>query len=221
MRDLTSHDFLVLVLAAQWTLLLSAIAFAGGGIGGALIALGRTSRSKALRMLCAAYIQLVQGTPLLIQLFIWYFGLSLAGTNVPPLVAAGIAFTLNSSAFLAEIWRGAIEAIPRPQWEGAASLGLTRMEQIRHVIVPQAIRIALAPTVGFMVQIIKNTSLAALIGFVELMRQGQLITNVTFEPFPIYMTAGAIYFVICFPLSVCSRYLERKFNAGRAAVRRA
>jgi len=217
MRDLSVNDLLTLPGAALWTLALSLMAFVGGGLVGGLIALGRTSRAGWLRTLCAAYIQVLQGTPLLIQLFIWYFGLSVAGMNLSPLVAAAIAFTLNSSAFFAEIWRGSIEAIPRPQWEAAASLGLTRLQQINYVIVPQAVRIALAPTVGFMVQIIKNTSLAALIGFIELARQGQIITNVTFAPMPVYMTVGAIYFVICFPLSILSRHLERRFHAGRAA----
>jgi polar amino acid transport system permease protein len=216
MRDLTWYDLLILVKAAEWTLLLSIIAFAGGGILGGLIALLRTARWAPLRFIGAAYIQLLQGTPLLIQLFIWFFGLSVIGTDLPPLLAAAAALTLNSSSFFAEIWRGSIEAIPRAQWEAAESLGLSRLQQIAYVITPQAIRLALAPTTGFMVQIIKNTSLAALIGFVELMRQAQVITNITFSPFPVYMTVAAVYFVVCFPLSLLGRYFEGRFHVGRS-----
>ncbi len=221
MRDLVANDFVLLSLAAQWTILLSLIAFVGGGLVGGIVAFARISHVAPIRATSRAYIQVVQGTPLLIQLFIWYFGLSLVGTNLPALVAASIALTLNSSAFFAEIWRGCLEAIPRAQWEAAASSGLTRIQQNRYVIVPQAVRIALAPTAGFMVQIIKNTSLTALVGFVELMRQGQMISNVTFEPLPIYLFAAAVYFVLCFPLSSLSRYFERRFSAGCSTLGRA
>jgi len=205
----------LLLQAARWTLLLSAMAFFGGGLLGAAVTAMRTSRNPALRRFANGYILLVQGTPLLMQIFLFYFGLALAGFDIPAVVSAGIAFTLYASAFLAEIWRGAIEAIPRPQWEGAASLGTTRWEGIRWVIVPQALRLALPPTVGFLVQIVKNTSLAAIIGFTDLARAGQLINNVTFQPFPVFGTVAAIYFAVCFPLSLASRTLERRLHAGR------
>lgn len=218
MREFAISDVWFLVRAAQWTLVLSATAFVGGGVLGALLALARVSQSRLLRALGAAYIQLFQGTPLLVQLFIWYFGLSLFGTNLPPLAAAGVALTLNSAAFFAEIWRGSLGAIPRGQWESSASLGLTRGQQLGWIIVPQAVRIALPPTAGLMVQIIKNTSLAALIGFVELVRAGQLVTNATFEPMSAYLTVGAIYFLICFPLSLVSRALERRLHGGRRTL---
>ncbi|MEO8714196.1 MAG: ABC transporter permease subunit, partial [Acetobacteraceae bacterium] len=101
-----------------------------------------------------------------------------------------------------------------------AALALTRLEQLRYVIVPQAIRIAVPPTVGFAVQIIKNTSLAALLGFADLTRVGQLINNVTLQPFPVFGTVAAIYFVLCFPLSLFSRFLEGKLHVGRASLAR-
>ena len=218
MRQFTSNDAVYLLLAAQWTVALSLMAFAGGGFVGAILALGRISRLAAARWLSVAYIQVIQGTPLLIQLFIWYFGLSLTGLRLPSIVAAAIALTLYSSAFFAEIWRGSIEAIPRPQWEGSASLGLSRAQQLRYVIAPQAFRLALPPTVGFMVQIVKNTSLTALVGFVELARAGQLVNNVTFQPLPVFGTVAVIYFLLCFPLSTLSRWLERRLHGGRAAL---
>ncbi len=215
MRDFSFLDVIHLAEAARWTVLLSVIAFVGGGLLGGALTWMRVSRSAALRRAAEGCILLLQGTPLLMQIFLAYFGLALAGFDIPAVAAAGVAFTAYASAFLAEIWRGSIEAIPRPQWEGSASLGLTRWEQMRHVIVPQALRLALPPTVGFMVQIIKNTSLASIIGFTDLARAGQLINNVTFQPFPVFGTVAALYFVLCFPLSFASRALERRLHAGR------
>lgn len=219
MRTFTSHDILFLLQAARWTLALSLLAFVGGGLGGAILAVGRISRVRALRSLASLYIQVVQGTPLLIQLFIWYFGISLLGADLSPIVAAGIALTLYSSAFFAEIWRGAIQSIPKGQWESASSLGLTRFETLWYVILPQSLRPALPPTVGFMVQIVKNTSLAALVGFVELARAGQLVNNITFQPLPVFACVAVIYFAICFPLSALSRWLERRTHGHRQLVR--
>jgi polar amino acid transport system permease protein len=220
MRDFTVFDMVLLAQAARWTVLLSLITFVGGGLLGGLITIMRISRIGALRQIAVGWITLLQGTPLLMQIFLCYFGLGLAGIDLPPIVAATIAFVAYASAFFAEIWRGAVEAIPRPQWEGSASLGLSRLEQLRYVIVPQAMRMALPPTVGFAVQIIKNTSLASLIGFVDLARAGQLINNVTVQPFPVFGTVAAIYFILCYPLSLASRFFERRLHVGRARLAR-
>ncbi len=215
MNQLGANHLLYLLIAAQWTVLLSLIAFAGGSVLGLAIALMRVSKLGALRGLASGYIQLVQGTPLLILLFLSYFGLGIIGLKLVPLVAAGISLTLYAGAFLGEIWRGCIEAVPKTQWEASDCLGLNRVQQYAYVILPQAVRIAIPPTVGFMVQIVKNTSLASVIGFVELARAGQIVNNSTFEPFAIFSCVAAIYFALCYPLSVASRYLERKANAGR------
>ena len=204
-----------LAKAAQWTLLLSVLAFAGGALFGMAVALCRVSRHAALRWLAAAYIQLVQGTPLLVIIFLSYFGLSILGFELPPLAAAAIALTLYSAAFLGEIWRGCIESVPKTQWEAAECLGLNRVQQMARVVLPQAARIAVAPTVGFMVQIVKNTSLASVIGFVELSRAGNLVNNSTFQPFLVFITVAFFYFCLCYPLSVASRRLERRLNAIR------
>lgn len=218
MREFSFLDVGLLLLAARWTVLLALIAFVGGGLLGAVVTLMRVSRLALVRRVAGTYILVLQGTPLLMQIFLAYFGLALLGFDLTPVVSAAIAFTAYASAFFAEIWRGAIEAIPRPQWEGSASLGLSRLEQMRYVIVPQAMRMALAPTVGFAVQIVKNTSLAALIGFTDLARAGQLINNVTFEPFLVFGWVAAIYFALCFPLSVLSRSLERRLHVGRPGL---
>jgi polar amino acid transport system permease protein len=215
MIQLNSNHFLYLITAAQWTVLLSLIAFAGGALVGLPVALMRVSKIAALRLVASAYIQLIQGTPLLIVLFLSYFGLGIMGYKLAPLVAAGVALTLYAAAFLGEIWRGCIEAVPRTQWEASDCLGLNRFQQYAYVVLPQAMRIAIPPTVGFMVQIVKNTSLASVIGFVELARAGQIVNNSTFEPFTIFCVVAAIYFALCYPLSLASRHLERKAHAGR------
>lgn len=217
MIQLSAHHVWYLIMAAQWTVLLSLVAFAGGALVGLPIALMRVSPSHALRIVAGGYIQLMQGTPLLILLFLTYFGLGILGYKLAPLVAAGLALTLYAAAFLGEIWRGCIEAVPRTQWEASDCLGLDRFQQYAYVILPQAVRLAIPPTVGFMVQIVKNTSLASVVGFVELARAGQIVNNSTFEPFIIFCIVAAIYFAMCYPLSLASRFLERRANAGRAS----
>ena len=215
MIQLNANHFIYLLMAAEWTLLLSLIAFAGGALVGLPVALMRVSRFAALRILASGYIQLIQGTPLLIILFLSYFGLGILGFKLAPLVAAGLGLTLYAAAFLGEIWRGCIEAVPRTQWEASDCLGLNRFHQYAYVVLPQAMRIAIPPTVGFMVQIVKNTALASVIGFVELARAGQIVNNSTFEPFVIFCAVAAIYFAMCYPLSLAARHLERKAHVGR------
>jgi len=215
MVQFTSVHVYYLLDAAKWTILLSLLAFAGGAVLGMTLALARVSRLHVLQLLAAACIQLVQGTPLLILLFLSYFGLSILGYRLNPIVAAGLSLTLYAGAFLGEIWRGCIQAVPRTQWEASDCLGLNRFHQYAYVILPQATRIAIPPTVGFMVQIVKNTSLASIIGFVELSRAGQIVNNSTFEPFFVFTCVAVIYFAMCYPLSVSSRYLERRLNVAR------
>jgi polar amino acid transport system permease protein len=214
-RSFTLVELGFLVDAARWTVLLSLIAFAGGGMVGLLIMILRTSTSRIFSSVAIVYIAVFQGTPLLSQLLVMYFGLGLFGLDVNPWLAATVALTLNSSAFLGEIWRGSIQAIPKPQWEASSSLCLTFLQQLRYVIVPQALRLATPPTVGYFVQIIKGTSLASVIGFVELTRAAQILNAATFRPFLAYFCVGAIYFALCYPLTALSRRLERRLHVAR------
>jgi polar amino acid transport system permease protein len=206
--------FNYLLQAALWTIALSLIAFVSGGSLGFVIALCRISRSAWLRRISSWYIQVVQGIPLLVVLFVAYFGLAIVGFKLTPLVAAGISFAVYCAAFLGEIWRGCIEAVPKTQWEASECLGFNRFEQLQKVILPQAAKIAIPPTVGFMVQIVKNTSLASVIGFDDLSRAGQIINNSTFQPFTVFGCVALIYFCICFPLSALSKHFERKMNVS-------
>ncbi len=210
MRTFGLSEFLFIVQAAQWTLALSAIAFVGGALLGLVVALSRTSENAAARNAARVFIQVFQGTPLLLQLFLIFFGAPVLGLDINPWVAAGVALVLNSAAFLAEIWRGCIEAVPRGQWEAAEALNLSYINRMRFVVLPQAFKIALPPTVGYVVQIIKGTSLAAIIGFTEITRAGQIINNATFQPLHVFTTVAALYFVICWPLSLLAARMERK-----------
>ena len=210
MRTFGLSEFLFIVQAAQWMLALSAIAFVGGALLGLVVALSRTSENAAARNAARVFIQVFQGTPLLLQLFLIFFGAPVLGFDINPWVAAGVALVLNSAAFLAEIWRGCIEAVPRGQWEAAQALNLKYVARMRFVVLPQAFKIALPPTVGYMVQIIKGTSLAAIIGFTEITRAGQIINNATFQPLHVFTTVAALYFVICWPLSLLAARMERK-----------
>ncbi|HET6621286.1 MAG TPA: amino acid ABC transporter permease [Dongiaceae bacterium] len=216
MISLSVVDILGFLLAAtRWTLLLSVIAFVGGGIGALLLLLLRYARPAVGARFMSLYVELLQGTPLLLQLFLVFFGLPLLGIDVSPLLAAGVALTLYASAFLAEIWRGCVDAIGRGQWDASASLGMKFFLQMRYVILPQALRIAVPPTVGFLVQLVKSTALASIVGFNELTKAGQIVTNATFQPVVVYGLVAVIYFCMCFPLTYCARMLERKLSISR------
>jgi polar amino acid transport system permease protein len=216
MVDFSLWDILRnLLLAVRWTVVLSLIAFVGGGLVGLALLIARLSKRPAVEAFVATYVQLFQGTPLLMQLFLAYFGIALFGVNVSAWVAATVALTLYTSAYLTEIWRGCVASVPRGQWEAGQSLALNFAEQLRYVILPQALKVALPPTVGFLVQVIKGTALASVIGFVELTKAGTMISNATFQPFVVYSCVALMYFSLCYPISAWSRLLERKLHVRR------
>ncbi|MGX1787902.1 amino acid ABC transporter permease [Bosea sp. NPDC055332] len=211
---MNGDEFLFLLNGLKWTIALSAIGFILGSVSGLGVALARTSGISILERCTAGYIALFQGTPLLMQLFVVYYGLALAGLKLDAWVAVAIGFTLHASAFLGEIWRGSIEAVPKGQSEAARALSLGYVSRMRDVILPQAIRISLPATIGFLVQLIKGTSLAAIIGFTELARAGTIISNQIFKPLLVFAVVGALYFAICWPLSLYGARLERKLAAA-------
>jgi polar amino acid transport system permease protein len=204
------NEFLFLLRGLQWTLALSAIGFAFGAIAGLGVALVRTSGSKLLERTMAGYIAVFQGTPLLMQLFVVYYGLALVGLKLEAWIAVAIGFTLHASAFLGEIWRGSIEAVPRGQSEAARALGIGYVSRMKDVVLPQALRISLPATVGFLVQLIKGTSLAAIVGFTELARAGNIVSNQIFKPLLVFGIVGALYFTLCWPLSLYGARVERR-----------
>ena len=205
-----------LLWATRWTIVLSLVAFVLGGLVGLAILFLRVSQVRTFEVLTKMFIEFFQGTPLLMQLFLFFFGLALFGVEISPWVAAGLALSLWTAAFLAEIWRGCVEAIPKGQWEASSSLAMSFVEQMRYVILPQAARIAIAPTVGFSVQVVKGTALASIIGFVELTKAGTMLNNATFRPFLVYALVALIYFCLCFPLSLFAKHLEGKADVATA-----
>ena len=215
MVDFSIWDiFRNLLLAARWTVLLSLIAFIGGGLVGLALLIARIAKLRGAETLISGYVQLFQGTPLLMQLFLAYFGVGLF-VNVSSWVSVTLALTLYTSAFLTEIWRGCVAAVHKGQWEASTALALSLSEQLRHVIGPQALRVAVPPTVGFLVQVIKGTALASVIGFVELTKAGTMITNATFRPFTVYACLALMYFALCYPISAWSKSLESKLHGHR------
>ena len=214
---MTSEQFFSLLQGAWGTLVMSLLTFAIGGLAGLALAMARISPARPVRVAAAAWIQLIQGTPLLVLMGLCFYGPDIAGIgSVPALLAATLAMSIYASAFLGEIWRGCIQAVHKSQWEAAECLGLTRWQRMRQVVLPQALRLATPPTVGFAVQIIKNTSVASLvIGFAELSYNAKVLNNSTFQPFIYFGAAALLYFAMSYPLSRWSLALERKLNASR------
>jgi polar amino acid transport system permease protein len=210
MRSFNAGDLVYLLLAARWTVLLSLIAFVGGGVVGLLIALLRVSEARPARWFAIGFIRVFQGTPLLLQLFLVFFGGDMIGVPLGAWLSVILGLSLNAGAFLGEIWRGSIQAVPNGQIEAARALGLHYGQRMLRVVAPQALRTAIPPTVGFLVNLIKSTSLAAIIGFVELTRAGQQLNNATFRPFLIFGLVALVYFVMCWPLTIVAGRLERR-----------
>lgn len=201
------------------TLLLSATVLVTGTAVGMLWGLLRVFPVPALQRVMTALVEGVRSIPLLLQMFFIFFGLPALGIQMPVFLSAALALTLWMGANLAEVVRGAIESIPRGQLEAAYSTGLTYGQAMRSVIVPQALRRMLPPFVGLCTVLIKDTSLAAIIGVFELTRAAQETIERTFRSFELYLAVAAMYFVVCFALTSLSRALERRLgSAGRVAL---
>jgi len=212
MTGISWPHILFIFKGAGWTILLSLLGFIGGLLVGLPLAMLLARGKRGLRWIASGYVKLVQGIPLPVIMFLSYFGLSIAGFELSALVAAAVAMTAYSSAYLAEIWKGCIQAVSRTQWEAAECLALTPWQRAIFVILPQAVRIAIAPTVGFLVQIVKNSSYAVVIGFFDLTYSARVINNSTFKPFLIFTLAAILYFIICYPLSAWAYKLEKRMD---------
>ena len=214
MRELNFGDAQFLFAAAAWTLALFVMSLVGGGVIGLVLALMRTSSSRVLRLLAIGYFRVIQGTPLLMQIFLVYFGTALLGYEIGALLSAALALSINAGAFLGETWASSIVSVGKGQSEAAHVLGLPYVTTMSRIVIPQAMRIAIPPTVGFLVQMVKGTAMASFVGFVELARAGQMLNAATFRPFLIFGSVSALYFAICWPLSLLSTHLEQRL--GRA-----
>ena len=213
--DLLRQSAPLLLKGAGYTVLLSVIGMGIGVVLGFVLALMRLSRTPVLRWPAAIYVSAFRGTPLLVQLFLIYYGLPKFGVELSPLVSAGIGFSLNIAAYSSEILRSAIDAIDKGQWEAASVLGMSRGQALRRVILPQAARTALAPLSNSFIGLVKDTSLAAVIQVPELVRQTQLIVARTYEVFTLYLAAAAIYWILSTALAAVQHRLERRAAEGR------
>jgi cystine transport system permease protein len=213
--DLLTQSAPLLLKGAGYTVALSLIGMSLGLVLGFGLALMRLSRSALLRWPAGAYVSAIRGTPLLVQLFLIYYGLPQFGVELPPLAAAGIGFSLNIAAYACEILRSAIANVDRGQWEAATVLGMSRGQALRRVILPQAARTAVAPLSNSFISLVKDTSLAATIQVPELFRQTQLITARTFEIFTMYLAAAAVYWIVSTLLAAGQGVLERRAAEGR------
>ena len=217
MQDFSVGEiFIYLLFATRWTVLLSLIAFVGGGIVGLFIAFLRVAPLRILNYSAAAYIQFIQGTPLLMQLFLTFFGLSILGFDVSAWLAASVALIGFTSAFLGEIWRGCIQAIPKTQWEASASLGLGILQQMRYIILPQAVQRTLPPMAGQFISTIKDSAIVSVISIQELTFQGMEIMSATYLTFEIWITVTALYLFLTLALSLGVERFERVMQKSTA-----
>jgi len=216
---LKPFDWLLLGQGTLITVALCLVALLGGAVL-ALLAQVPTAwpRLRLLRAPVIAYVEIFRSTPLLLQLIAIYFALPLLGVQVQATFAAGLGLILYSGAYLTEIFRAGLEAVPRGQWEASLSLGMSRGQVLRYVIAQQAGRIVLPSIVSFMVMLVKGSAVVSVIGFAELTRSGRLVVDWTREAFAVWVFVGLIYFLLCYPLSILGRRLERRFGHGIAAA---
>ncbi len=207
-------------LAALLTIALSIVALVGGAVLGSLIALARVLGGRPADRLLTLPVDLIRGTPLLVQLMAWYLIPGAFHWDVSPFAAAGIGLSVNSGAFISEILRGGVAAVPRGQREAALALGLSRPFTVLRIEFPQALPAVVPALVGFYIGLIKDTSLAYIVGLHELTRQAKLIADFTFRPLEIYVVIAALYFVLCFPLSRLVPIVERRLRRTGALTSR-
>jgi His/Glu/Gln/Arg/opine family amino acid ABC transporter permease subunit len=206
----------LLLRAAGITLWLSWLAVLLGAVGGTLLALLRTSRWRVLRLVALLYTEFWRSVPILIVMFFCYFGVPLVlGIDVSTFAAATVALALHASASMAEVVRAGIESVGRGQWEAAQSAGMSRVQVMRHVVAPQAIRVILPPSVGVFITTLKESSLASVIGYIELTKTDLLIRDSTGGGFGPLLGLAVLYFLINYAISLGGGALERRFHVGR------
>ncbi|WP_249435894.1 ABC transporter substrate-binding protein/permease [Paenibacillus sp. Marseille-Q4541] len=198
-----------------YTLMLSALGVIFGFLIGLIITLIRMSGMRVLRWIGTAYVEVLRGTPMLVQLMIIHYGLALVfGVNLSPLQSGVITLSINSSAYLAEIFRAGIQGVDKGQMEAARSLGMTRSAALRHIILPQALKTVLPAIGNEFITIIKESSIISVIGMADIMYQANAIRNITYEGLSPYIIAAAIYFILTFMLSKLLGLFERKLSAS-------
>lgn len=207
--DVPLRNFGFLVRGLQNTALLGAVVTVVGLLLGAGVGLMRLRRRGGVYMAATAFVELFRDTPLIMQMFFIFFGLPALGIRLNSLMAATAAMAVFAAANAAEIVRGAIQSIPHGQWEAARALGLNAAQGMRHVVFPQAFRRMIPPTMGLFTTLVKDTSLAAIINVFELTTASRVVVERTLASFEVWLVAGGLYFILCYPLSVLTRRMER------------
>ncbi len=201
---------IVIIQGFLVTLQLSSLAIICSTLFGFLSGFFLSGPSRILRYPFRVYVEIFRGSPLLLQLFMIFFGFPYLGIPITLFQTAIFVFTLYGGAYIAEIVRSGIESIPKGQFDAAASIGLTYPQTMVAVILPQAMRVSLAPLIGFYIGLVKDTSIASVIGYMEVVKEGQAVINVTSRPFDVYIVISILYFIICYPLSLFVTWIERK-----------
>ncbi len=204
----------MLITGAKVTLQASLLAVFFGSVFGTLVGALRVVPIGPVRSIAAAYIYIIRGTPLLIQLFLIYFGLPSLGLNLPAFAAGIIGLSINSSGYVGEIVRGGIEAVPRGQWEASKVLGLSYLKTMRFIILPQAIRNMLPAIGNEFVTLIKESSLLSTLAITELTMVGQQVRSVTYASFETFIMVGVIYLVMTSSTSLLLQYVEKKWQVS-------
>lgn len=202
------HEPLLWAALASMKIAISALLI--GLVLGLFVALARMSANRYVSRTAVIYIEVLRGIPALILLFLIYFGLATLGIRFTSLQAAIIGLGLNASAYLAEVYRAGLTSVPVGQTEAARAIGMRRGQVLRWIVLPQALGVSLAPIGNVAISLIKDTSVASLIAAPDLMLRANDLSSQTFKPFEIYLVVGAIYFVICFPLSLAVRAIEKR-----------
>jgi len=216
------------LVGAKNTVILAALAVAAGTLLGTALAVGRISRRRAPRLLASTYVEFIRGTPVLVQLFVVYYGLqrlgfrfpdwpflgSLIGVNVPDFLAGALTLGINSAAYVCEIFRAGIQAVDRGQMEAARALGMGYGPALRRVVLPQAVRNILPALGNEFVTVIKESSIVSVIGIADLMYKTDAIRGMTFRPFEPLLVAAAVYFMMTYPLSKALARIETRLRSG-------
>lgn len=207
------RDALPLMLkGAVWTLVLAVSSVFFGAIIGTLVAITRLAKVAVLWRVAALYVSCMRGTPLLVQLFVIYFGLPSIGIQFDPITAGILGLSLNVGAYLSETIRGAINGVEHGQWNAARSLGMTQAQTLRYIIGPQALRLAVPSLSNSLISLIKDTSLVSVIAVGELMLATKEVIATTFQPFPLYLAAAGIYWAMSASFETLQKKLEARLN---------
>jgi polar amino acid transport system permease protein len=212
MPEILLKNFWMLLRGAEWTLILSCATVVLATVMGVILAILRIFAGPVFRALVGVYVYLMRGVPLLLLLFYMYYGLPYSGIDIPPLPGGILVMSIYFAAFMCEVFRAAIESIPRAQWEAGRSLGMRLPLLLTVVVLPQAIRLSTPPFINTCVLLIKSTSLVSIIGLWELTMAGRQIVERTFAPFQILIGVAMIYFIICYSLSLLGRFAEKRMS---------